>query len=194
MSVKKLASKIIVRLLSLALALTGVPVSVQADHQRATEAESKMAAGEDLSERGQFEEAIGRWREAERAFEGAKDVGGEIRALLRQAGGCQSLGQHRLALRTLKAAEQLAKDSKSSRCEAEVKAARGAIAIFAREADLRSRITTCRIYSTGVGLIVNATRHAQATIYWGHPFVDFHEKKVSLQDYGLHLAVSINAL
>jgi hemolysin activation/secretion protein len=49
------------------------------------------------------------------------------------------------------------------------------------------------IYSAGVGLLVNATRHAQATIYWGHPFVDFHEKEVSLQDYGLHFAVSINA-
>ena len=39
----------------------------------------------------------------------------------------------------------------------------------------------------------NATPHAQITIYWGHPFVDFHEKKVSLQDYGMHFAVSINA-
>jgi len=50
------------------------------------------------------------------------------------------------------------------------------------------------VYSAGVGLLVNATRHAQATIYWGHPFVDFNEKKVSLQDYGLHFAISINAL
>lgn len=49
------------------------------------------------------------------------------------------------------------------------------------------------IYSAGLGLLVNATKHAQATIYWGHPFVDFHEKDVSLQDYGLHFAVSINA-
>ena len=49
------------------------------------------------------------------------------------------------------------------------------------------------IYSAGVGLLVNATRHAQVTLYWGHPFVDFHEKKVSLQDCGLHFAVSINA-
>lgn len=49
------------------------------------------------------------------------------------------------------------------------------------------------IYSAGVGLLVNATKHTQATIYWGHPFVDFAEKKVSLQDYGLHFAISINA-
>ncbi len=49
------------------------------------------------------------------------------------------------------------------------------------------------IYSAGVGLLVNATRHVQATVYWGHPFVDFHEKKVSLQDYGLHFSLSINA-
>jgi hemolysin activation/secretion protein len=49
------------------------------------------------------------------------------------------------------------------------------------------------IYSAGVGLLVNATRHAQVTVYWGHPFVNFHEPKVSLQDYGIHLSVSINA-
>ncbi len=49
------------------------------------------------------------------------------------------------------------------------------------------------IYSAGVGLLVNATKHAQITVYWGHPFVNFHEEKVSLQDYGLHFAVSINA-
>jgi hemolysin activation/secretion protein len=50
------------------------------------------------------------------------------------------------------------------------------------------------IYSAGVGLLVNATKHAQVTVYWGHPFVDFHEPKVSLQDYGIHFVVSINAL
>ncbi len=49
------------------------------------------------------------------------------------------------------------------------------------------------IYSAGVGLLVNATKHAQVTLYWGHPFVDFHENKTSLQDYGIHFAVSINA-
>jgi hemolysin activation/secretion protein len=50
------------------------------------------------------------------------------------------------------------------------------------------------IYSAGVGLLVNATQHAQITIYWGHPFVNFHEEKQSLQDYGFHFAISINAL
>jgi hemolysin activation/secretion protein len=49
------------------------------------------------------------------------------------------------------------------------------------------------IYSAGVGVLVNATRHAQVTVYWGHPFVDLHDPKTSLQDYGLHFAVSINA-
>lgn len=49
------------------------------------------------------------------------------------------------------------------------------------------------IYSAGVGLLVNATRHTQVTVYWGHPFVNLHEEKVSLQDYGLHFAISINA-
>jgi hemolysin activation/secretion protein len=49
------------------------------------------------------------------------------------------------------------------------------------------------VYSAGVGLLVNATRHAQMTLYWGHPFVDFDQPKASLQDYGLHFAVTINA-
>ncbi len=48
------------------------------------------------------------------------------------------------------------------------------------------------IYSAGLGLILNPTPHAQATVYWGHPFVDFHEKDVSLQDYGIHLLVSLS--
>src|SRR5437763_15124400 len=56
--------------------------------RRAAEAEAKMTAGEELSERGQFEEAIARWREAERAFAKAKDVDGEMRALLREASAC----------------------------------------------------------------------------------------------------------
>ena len=49
------------------------------------------------------------------------------------------------------------------------------------------------IYSAGIGLLITATKHAQVTFYWGHPFVDFHENKTSLQDYGIHFAVSINA-
>ena len=49
------------------------------------------------------------------------------------------------------------------------------------------------IYSAGVGLIVNPSRHAQATLYWGHAFVDFKQNKDSLQDYGIHFAVSFNA-
>jgi hemolysin activation/secretion protein len=49
------------------------------------------------------------------------------------------------------------------------------------------------IYSAGVGLLANITRHGQITVYWGHPFVDFQERKTSLQDYGIHFAVSLNA-
>ena len=49
------------------------------------------------------------------------------------------------------------------------------------------------IASVGVGVLVNATRHAQLTLAWGHPLVDLAEKKVSLQDYGLHFTLSINA-
>ena len=49
------------------------------------------------------------------------------------------------------------------------------------------------IASVGLGVLVNATRHAQLTLYWGHPLIDLAEKKVSLQDYGLHFTLSINA-
>ncbi len=49
------------------------------------------------------------------------------------------------------------------------------------------------IYSAGVGLLINATKHAQVTLYCGHAFVDFNDNKTSLQDYGIHFAVSINA-
>ena len=135
MSIQKLTGPMIACILSLALMLTGIRASAQADSRRAAEAEAKMAAGEELSERGQFEEAIARWREAESGFERAKDTDGEIRALLRQAAACQALGQHRLAVRALGAAEALAGKSADPRHAAEVKAARGAIAIFSREAD-----------------------------------------------------------
>lgn len=322
----------------LALLLTGIQPSAHAGDKRAAEEEAKMAAGEALSERGQFEEAIGRWREAERGFERAKDADGEIRALLRQAAACQALGQHHLAVRALGAAESLAEGSEDHRRAAEVKAARGAICIFAREADqaeplLRESLKAAQaardtalaatihdnlgilltaqgrtkealaafeeaarggdaelaakarrnmadahvepkmmisglseategfpalmhapqeieqidkiypqsgtlmnstfqhdavgenlakeqptivriarffnwgagwnlnkaddnyqtIYSAGIGLLVNATTHAQVTSYWGHPFVVFNDKKTSLQDFGIHFAVSINA-
>ncbi|HYR59499.1 MAG TPA: hypothetical protein VEO95_12750, partial [Chthoniobacteraceae bacterium] len=115
--------------------------------RRAAEAEAKMTAGEELSERGQFEDAIARWREAERAFAKAKDVDGEMRARLREAAACQSLGQHRLALQALNSADKLAGDN--PRREAEAKAARGAICTFAREADqaeplLRESLKTAR--------------------------------------------------
>ncbi len=124
-----------VRILSLALMLACFLASADADDRRVREAEAKMAAGEELSARGQFEEAVLRWKEAGSGFAKAKDVDGEIRALLRQAAACQSLGQHRLAQQALGEAEKFAKDSGNRRREAEVKAARGAISIFARESD-----------------------------------------------------------
>ena len=125
----------IVRILSLALLAASLEASAPADDRRVKEAEAKMAAGEELSARGQFEDAVLRWKEAERGFAKARDLDGEIRALLRQAAACQSLGQHRLALAALGEADGLAKASGNPRHEAEVKAARGAMSIFAREAD-----------------------------------------------------------
>jgi len=48
--------------------------------------------------------------------------------------------------------------------------------------------------STGLGLILNASKHAHAEIYWGYGFnrglITQHR---NLQDYGIHFAVSINA-
>ena len=49
------------------------------------------------------------------------------------------------------------------------------------------------IYSAGVGLLVNATRHAQISVYWGHPFVELNQTHSSLQDDGWHIVVSLNA-
>jgi CHAT domain-containing protein len=114
------------------LLIVSLESSAQADDKRLTEAEAKMAAGDELSERGQFQEAIARWRDAARIFARAKKAGDEIHALLRQAGACQSLGQHRLALNALNTAESLSGDDHAA---AEVKAARGALSIFSREAD-----------------------------------------------------------
>jgi CHAT domain-containing protein len=130
-----LVGRMIARVLGVVLMFAGIQASAQGDDQRAGEAESKMEAGEELSERGQFEDAVVRWQEAERGFERAKDLDGRIRALLRQAAACQSLGQHRLAVRALDGAESLAEGSPDRRRLPEVKAARGAIGIFAREAE-----------------------------------------------------------
>jgi hemolysin activation/secretion protein len=49
------------------------------------------------------------------------------------------------------------------------------------------------IYSAGVGVLVNATRHAQIFVYWGHPFVELNQTHTSLQDDGWHIVVSLNA-
>jgi len=48
--------------------------------------------------------------------------------------------------------------------------------------------------STGVGLILNVTRHAHAEIYWGYGFnQDLITQHHNLQDYGVHFAVNVNA-
>jgi CHAT domain-containing protein len=97
-------------------------------------ARAKMDAGNGLSDRGQFEDAIARWKEAEHAFGKARDSAGEIRALLQQAAAYQSLGQHRLAIATLNRADSVAAGSRDAHAAAEVKATRGALCIFSREA------------------------------------------------------------
>lgn len=96
---------------------------------------AEMAAGEELYQHGQFSPAYARWKEAEQAYTKEKDVEGQIRALMREAAACQALGQHRLSVQQLFSAETLAENGKKRRLLAEVKAARGAISIFTREAD-----------------------------------------------------------
>jgi len=133
MRAEKLAGAMAARILSVSVIFMGLHASARTDP--ASLAETKLAAGDELSGRGQFQDAIARWQEAERAFAKAKDAGGEVRALLRQASACQSLGQHRLALVALNTADTLAAASKDERAIAEAKAARGALDIFAREAE-----------------------------------------------------------
>lgn len=49
------------------------------------------------------------------------------------------------------------------------------------------------IGSAGLGLLLNANKHVQASIYWGCPFTDPGNKREALQDYGFHVSFSINA-
>jgi len=135
MSAKKLAGALFARIFSAAFIVGGLAASeALANTDREGVAEAKMAAGDELRGRGLFQEAILRWQEAERAFARAKDAGGEVRALLQQAAAFQSLGQHHLALRAVSAAETLNGDPGDSHAAAEIKAARGSICTFGREA------------------------------------------------------------
>ncbi len=49
------------------------------------------------------------------------------------------------------------------------------------------------IGSVGIGVLVNANKHVQASVYWGHAFTETGNRKESLQDYGLHVALTVNA-
>ncbi len=49
------------------------------------------------------------------------------------------------------------------------------------------------IGSAGLGLILNANKNVQASIYWGCPFTDPGNKREALQDYGVHFSLSIKA-
>ncbi len=144
---KSCVQRTFICLLIITLALPWLPATARATGRHSAEAVENMAAGDALASQGKFEEAIVRWGKAERAFEQAKDVTEQIDALLHQVEICQSLGQHRLALQAVGKAEPLA--AGDVRREARVKAARGAISIFSREADqaeplLRTSLKTAR--------------------------------------------------
>ena len=68
MSPKTLGRRKTVHLLSIALGLALMLAGAHAEDRRAKDAEAKMAAGEALADRGQFEEAVLRWRDAEKQF------------------------------------------------------------------------------------------------------------------------------
>jgi tetratricopeptide (TPR) repeat protein len=121
------------RILSVALTLVCLEATVLADRDQT--AEAKMTAGGESFDRGQLQEAVRRWKEAEQNFAKAKDTGGEVRALLREADAFQALGQHRLALSALSAGDELAEKAKDPRAIAQLKAARGTIDIFSHESD-----------------------------------------------------------
>lgn len=101
----------------------------------ASDVPATMAAGEELFEKGRFDEAVLRWDEAKRVFKKAKDRPALVHVLMRQAAACQMLGQYRLALHALVEAEEMAEAAKLPRLVAEAKAARGAVSIFTRAAD-----------------------------------------------------------
>jgi CHAT domain-containing protein len=120
------------RIVRVALILLGLVSPSLASHDDL--ATMKMAAGDESAARGQFQDAIARWKEAGQAFARSRDAAGEIRALLRQAAACQSLGLHQLALDTLKTADALATASKDRHAAVEIQATRGASDMFARQA------------------------------------------------------------
>lgn len=134
MRAPKLAGLVAVRVLMTAAMLVGMEASGRSAGPRVEEAEAKIAAGDELSSKGQFQEAYERWRESEREFSRAKNVDGQIRSLLRQARACDALGQRRLALVALNAADVLAAGAGDAPAITELKAARGAMNIFSREA------------------------------------------------------------
>ncbi len=51
------------------------------------------------------------------------------------------------------------------------------------------------IWSAGLGVLFQPSKHVQATVYWGHPFVRLADAggKSSLQDAGWHFTLSIDA-
>ena len=49
------------------------------------------------------------------------------------------------------------------------------------------------IGSAGLGVLFNAGKHVQGSIYYGVPFTETGNRRESLQDYGLHVSLSVNA-
>jgi hemolysin activation/secretion protein len=47
--------------------------------------------------------------------------------------------------------------------------------------------------STGLGLLLQFSNRAEASLYWGKPLVRLQKTKESLQDYGIHFQISVSA-
>ncbi len=148
----------------LAALLLACPCAVSA----APKAETLMAEAADLHLRGDSAEAFKRWEKAGEIFAKRKDDAGEFDVLLRQIAACQTLGQQKIALTKLSRAEEIAGENK--RRLAQVKGARGAVSMYARQAgDAEKLLTESAKLARGVknDALEAAAQHNLGLVYTG---------------------------
>lgn len=100
-------------LMCLWLALSAVPAGNPAfgNELATTRVEERIRMGQTAYDRGAFDEAVAQWRQADRLYASQHNSKGQVKALVSLSAAYQALGQHRLALRTLELAGQLAETS-----------------------------------------------------------------------------------